>query len=94
MTPDPATADELLVAYDEALARLAATTPEPGPAHRLIDPLLRLFGRDSRTLARRERQSLIEHAARVRVVAGEPARAKALDDALRRRAWEPARAAP
>jgi hypothetical protein len=88
------TPGELLLAYDEALARLAATTPEPGPAHRLIDPLLRLFGRDSRTLARRERRACIEQAARFSVAAGDSGRARALDDALRRRAREPARAAP
>ncbi len=90
MTPD----GELVAAYEEALARLAATTPEPGPAHRLLDPLLRLFGRDSRTMARRERQALIERAARICVSAGEPARAAALEEALRRRAQEPVRAAP
>jgi hypothetical protein len=87
-------ADELLVAYDEALARLAANTPEPGPAHRLVDPLLRLFGRDSRTLARRERKALIERAARISVVADEPARANVLEEALRLRAKAPVRAEP
>ncbi|MBL8834131.1 MAG: hypothetical protein JNL71_17195 [Rhodospirillales bacterium] len=79
------TADELLAAYDATLARLAADTPEPGPARRLIDPLLRLFGADSRTHAVRERTRLLDRAARQAVAAGDPMRAGLLDEALRSR---------
>ena len=79
------TPDELVAAYDAALARLAALSPEPGPARRLIDPLLRLFGRDSRTYAMRERASLLDRAARDAVAGGNAERRRALDDALARR---------
>lgn len=79
------TAEELLAAYDQALARLAAQSPEPGPAHRLIDPVLRLFGADSRTHALRERRNLLARAARDEVVAGDSQRANALEAALRSR---------
>ncbi len=88
------TDDRLLAEYDETLARLAAQSPEPGPAHRLIDPLLRLFGRDSHSLARRERRVLIERAARLAVAAGDPARSSSLDEALRRRGTVAARSGP
>lgn len=88
------TADELLAAYDATLARLAARTPEPGPAHRLIDPLLRLFSADSRTHAVRERLLLLERAAHDEVTAGDPQREDALDAALRRRESGSARPAP
>ncbi len=88
------TAEELLAAYDQALARLAAQTPESGPARRLIDPLLALFGADSRTHAVRERRNLLARAACDEVAAGDPRRAHALEVALRRRESGPVRAAP
>ncbi|MBI3505872.1 MAG: hypothetical protein HY059_13610 [Proteobacteria bacterium] len=86
------TGDDLVAAYDEALSRLAAQTPEPGPARRLIDPFLRLFGADSRTFAVAERSRALDHAARRAVAAGDPAVSLELDAALRRRAAVPVRA--
>jgi hypothetical protein len=79
------TPEELVSAYDETLSRLAGLSPEPGPAHRLIDPLLRLFGRDSRTYAVRERAALLDRAARDAVAGGNAERRRALDAALARR---------
>jgi hypothetical protein len=43
---------------------LAARSPDPAKGHRLLDPLWRMFGRDSRTLARAEREREIERSAR------------------------------
>jgi hypothetical protein len=85
------TTDDLVAAYDEALSRLVAQSPEPGPAHRLIDPVLRLFGVDSRTFAIAERSRALDHAARRAVAAGDPAVSMELDAALRRRAAAPVR---
>jgi hypothetical protein len=44
-------------------AELAARSPDPAKGSRLLDPLWRLFGRDSRTLARVERAREIERSA-------------------------------
>jgi hypothetical protein len=48
---------------DALRAELAARSPDPARGHRLLDPLWRLFGRDSRTLARAERLREIERSA-------------------------------
>jgi hypothetical protein len=49
---------------DKLRAGLAARSPDPATGNRLLDPLWRLFGRDSRTLARAERAREIERSAR------------------------------
>jgi hypothetical protein len=49
---------------DRLRAQLAARSPDPAKGHRLLDPLWRLFGRDSQTLARAERAREIERSAR------------------------------
>lgn len=49
---------------ESARAELAARSPDPAKGHRLLDPLWRLFGRDSQSLARAERQREIERSAR------------------------------
>lgn len=50
-------------ALDRLRAELAARSPAPAKGHRLLDPLWRLFGRDSQTLARVERAREIERSA-------------------------------
>ena len=49
--------------HEELRARLAARSPDPARGHRLLDPLLRLFGWDSQTRARAERAREIERSA-------------------------------
>jgi hypothetical protein len=49
---------------DPLRAELAARSPDPARGSRLLDPLWRLFGRDSQTLARAERAREIERSAR------------------------------
>ena len=58
--------------YAAACARFAAEIPEPARGPRLIDPLLRLFGKDSQSYARRERQAAIERLAFAAVLAENP----------------------
>ncbi|MCM0019632.1 MAG: hypothetical protein NBV67_06535 [Tagaea sp.] len=48
---------------DRLRAELAARSPDPAKGHRLLDPLWRLFGRDSQTLARAEREREISRSA-------------------------------
>jgi hypothetical protein len=49
---------------DKLRAELSARSPDPAKGNRLLDPLWRLFGCDSQTLARAERAREIERSAR------------------------------
>ncbi|MBI1245470.1 MAG: hypothetical protein GC202_10730 [Alphaproteobacteria bacterium] len=85
------TPDEIVAAHAIELARLGASSPEPPPSRRLVDLFLAPIGKDSRSFARRERERLLDAAARealvVRLCAQGCARAAArarIDAALRR----------
>jgi len=51
---------------------LAAEIPAPARGPRLVDPLLRLFGADSQSYARRERRAAIERLAFAEALAQSP----------------------
>jgi hypothetical protein len=78
-------AAEIAARFQAAWDRFACTYPEPAAGPRLIDPLLRLFGKDSQSFARRERARALDRLARDAVLAeliGEGASAAAANAAL------------
>jgi hypothetical protein len=54
---------DLAARTQAAWDRLAQSYPEPAAGPRLIDPLLRLFGKDSQTYARAERRRALDRLA-------------------------------
>ena len=58
--------------YAAACARFSAEIAEPARGTRLIDPLLRLFGADSQSYAKRERAAAIARLAFEAVLAENP----------------------
>ncbi len=62
-------AAEIAARFQAAWDRFACSYPEPAAGPRLIDPLLRLFGKDSQSYARRERAQALDRLARDAVLA-------------------------
>lgn len=62
-------AAEIAARFQAAWDRLACTYPEPAAGPRLVDKLLRLFGKDSQSYARRERARALDRLARDAVLA-------------------------
>jgi hypothetical protein len=67
-----AQAAALQKSYAAACARFSSEIAEPARGPRLIDPLLRLFGADSQSYAKRERAAAIERMAFDAVLAENP----------------------
>ncbi len=62
-------AAEIAARFQAAWDRFARSYPEPAAGPRLIDPLLRLFGKDSQSFARIERARALDRLARDAVTA-------------------------
>lgn len=62
-------AAEIAARFQAAWDRFARSYPEPAAGPRLIDPLLRLFGKDSQSFARIERARALNRLARDAVMA-------------------------
>jgi hypothetical protein len=62
-------AAEIAARFQAAWDRFARTYPEPAAGPRLVDPLLRLFGKDSQSFARIERVRALDHLAHDAVLA-------------------------
>jgi len=69
MHKSPVPAAEIATRFQAAWDRLALAYPEPAAGPRLIDPLLKLFGKDSQSFARRERTRALDRLARDAVLA-------------------------
>ncbi len=62
-------AAEIAARFEAARDRFARTYPEPAAGPRLVDPLLRLLGKDSQSYARAERARALDRLARDAVLA-------------------------
>ena len=62
-------AAEIAARFQAAWDRFARTYPEPAAGPRLVDPLLRLFGKDSQSFARIERVRALDRLAHDAVLA-------------------------
>jgi hypothetical protein len=85
MLEDPVPAAGMAARFQAARDRFARAYPEPAPGPRLVDPLLRLFGKDSQSYARRERARALDRLAHDAVLAeliGEGIRAETAREAL------------
>ncbi|MCA3260462.1 MAG: hypothetical protein ING44_00860 [Telmatospirillum sp.] len=85
MHETPVPAADIAARFQAARDRFARTYPEPAAGPRLIDPLLRLFGKDSQSYARHERARALDRLARDAVLAeliGEGVGADAAREAL------------
>lgn len=85
MHDNPVPAADIAARFQAAWDRLAREYPEPAAGPRLIDPLLKLFGKDSQSFARRERARALDRLALDAVLAelvGEGISAQAARQAL------------
>jgi hypothetical protein len=62
-------AAEIAARFQAAWDRFACSYPEPAAGPRLVDPLLRLFGKDSQSFAQIERVRALDRLARDAVTA-------------------------
>ena len=69
MHDDPVPAADIAARFQAAWDRLACSYPEPAAGPRLIDPLLKLFGKDSQSFAQAERARALDRLARDAVLA-------------------------
>ena len=63
MSENKVPAAEIAARFQAAWDRFACSYPEPAAGPRLVDPLLRLFGKDSQSFARIERARALDRLA-------------------------------